>query len=126
MAFQLLRGTNTKVGSYVGQEGEMVYNTTNKSIHILDGVTAGGFEVKPSADVLAEVIGGASAAMDTMKEVEDWIAGNDLTAIVADVNDLKTKVGAIDLTALETRVADIETALGRSVDADGNVTFNLG
>lgn len=120
MAFQLLRGSNVKVGTYVGSEGEMVYNTTNKSIHILDGVTAGGFEVKPSSVMMTEIIGGASAAMDTMKEVEDWIAGNDLTTIVTDVSQLKT-----DRDDLVTRVADIESALGRSVDGDGNVTFNL-
>jgi hypothetical protein len=42
---RLRRGTNTEHGSFVGANTEITANTTNKSIHIHDGITAGGFEI---------------------------------------------------------------------------------
>ena len=42
---QIRRGTSTQVAAFTGAEGEIVVNTTNDSIHVNDGSTAGGFEV---------------------------------------------------------------------------------
>lgn len=41
---QRRRGTSTQHTSFTGAEGEISVNTTNKSVHVHDGVTAGGFE----------------------------------------------------------------------------------
>lgn len=41
---QRRRGTATQHTSFTGAEGEISVNTTNKSIHVHDGVTTGGFE----------------------------------------------------------------------------------
>jgi hypothetical protein len=43
-ALQRRRGTNSNHSSFAGLEGEITVNTTNKSIHVHDGTTAGGFE----------------------------------------------------------------------------------
>jgi hypothetical protein len=42
---QLRRGTDTEHGSFTGAEAEITVNTTNKSAHVHDGITAGGIEL---------------------------------------------------------------------------------
>jgi hypothetical protein len=42
---QIRRGTSAQVAAFTGAEGEVVVNTTNDSIHVNDGSTAGGFEL---------------------------------------------------------------------------------
>ena len=42
---QIRRGTNTQNASFTGAEGELSANTTNSSVHVHDGSTAGGFEL---------------------------------------------------------------------------------
>ena len=42
---RLRRGTNTEHASFTGADSEATVNTTNKSIHVHDGTTAGGFEL---------------------------------------------------------------------------------
>lgn len=42
---QIRRGTNTQNASFTGAEGELSANTTNDSVHVHDGSTAGGFEL---------------------------------------------------------------------------------
>jgi len=76
MSFQLFRGTNEQVTGYNGADGEIVYNMTNKSIHVFDGVTAGGFELKNAETMKQELLSGASEAYDTLKEIEDYINSN--------------------------------------------------
>ena len=44
-AVQRRRGTNTEHASFTGLEGEISVNTTNESVHVHDGSTAGGFEL---------------------------------------------------------------------------------
>lgn len=39
------RGTDTQHNSFIGAESEITVNTTNKSVHVHDGTTAGGFEL---------------------------------------------------------------------------------
>ena len=76
MAFQLYRGTDAQVAAYTGVDGELVYNMTNHSLHINDGVTAGGFEFKNAEAMKQELLSGASEAYDTLKEIEDYINNN--------------------------------------------------
>jgi len=42
MAFQLFRGTEAQVESYLGKEGEVVVNLDDFSLHLMDGVNTGG------------------------------------------------------------------------------------
>lgn len=42
---QIRRGTSSQVAAFTGAEGEIVVNTTNDSVHIHDGSSAGGFEM---------------------------------------------------------------------------------
>ena len=39
---RIKRGNHTKVSEYLGSEGEVIYNTESKQLHVMDGVTAGG------------------------------------------------------------------------------------
>jgi hypothetical protein len=42
---RLRRGTGTQHNSFTGAEAEVTVNTTNKSVHVHDGTTSGGFEL---------------------------------------------------------------------------------
>jgi hypothetical protein len=42
---QIRRGTASQIAAFTGAEGEIVVNTTNDSVHVNDGSTAGGFEL---------------------------------------------------------------------------------
>ena len=42
---QIRRGTSAQIAAFTGAEGEIVVNTTNDSVHVNDGSTAGGFEM---------------------------------------------------------------------------------
>lgn len=43
--FQLRRGTDAQIAAFTPAEGEAVYNTDTKALHIGDGVTLGGFPI---------------------------------------------------------------------------------
>jgi len=106
MAFQLFRGTDAQVAAYTGMDGELVYNMTNHSLHINDGVTAGGFEFKNAEAMKADLLAGASAAYDTLKEIEDYINSNEgnvgtiltnMTTMQTQINDLRAEVDALKM-----------------------------
>jgi len=90
MAFQLFRGTDAQVAAYTGADGELVYNMTNHALHINDGVTPGGFVFKTAEDMKTELLAGASAAYDTLKEIEDYINSNEGN-VSSLLTDLATK-----------------------------------
>ena len=54
---KLRRGTDTQHSSFTGAEGEVTVNTTNDSVHVHDGSTAGGHEVA-KADLTNVTVGG--------------------------------------------------------------------
>ena len=106
MAFQLFRGTDAQVAAYTGMDGELVYNMTNHSLHINDGVTAGGFEFKNAEAMKADLLAGASAAYDTLKEIEDYINSNEgnvgtiltnMTTMQTQINELRAEVDALKM-----------------------------
>jgi len=112
MAFQLYRGTNDQVTAYVGANGELVYNMTNHSLHINDGVTPGGHEIQNTAAIRDSLLDGVSDAYDTLKEVETYINSNEgnLANMLADFNS---------------KVANLQSqidALKLSVDSSGETT----
>ena len=106
MAFQLFRGSDTQVAAYNGADGELVYNMTNKSLHIYDGVTVGGYEFKNAEAMKQDLLDGASAAYDTLKEIEDYINNNEgnvgtiltnMTNMQNQLDSLQAEVDALKL-----------------------------
>lgn len=63
-AIQRRRGTDTNHSTFTGLEGEITVNTTNKSLHVHDGTTAGGHEllrtdfsnITPDLDVVFDTV----------------------------------------------------------------------
>jgi hypothetical protein len=110
---QRRRGTSTQHTSFTGAEGEISVNTTNKSIHVHDGTTAGGVEAA-RAD-LANV-------SDT--SLNNALSGNTLASLTitsADINGGTidgttiggTSAAAVTTTSLVATTADIN---GGTVD----------
>lgn len=70
----LARGTNADIIGYTGPEGEIVVNTTKKTIHLQDGVTAGGIAMVTAAEMeafsaqLQEVIADLTMRIETLEE----------------------------------------------------------
>ena len=115
MAFQLFRGTDAQVAAYTGMDGELVYNMTNHSLHINDGVTAGGFEFKNAEAMKADLLAGASTAYDTLKEIEDYINSNEgnVGTILTNMTNMQDQINALQ--------AEVD-ALKLSVSTSGNTT----
>jgi hypothetical protein len=84
---QRRRGTATQHTSFTGAEGETSVNTTNKSIHVHDGTTTGGFEA--ARIDLTNVTGATVAGKVTGSTLSS------LTITSADING-----GTIDSTAI--------------------------
>ena len=71
---QIRRGTNTQNASFTGAEGELSANTTNDSVHVHDGSTAGGFELARAdfgnvSTMDGVTIGGSTPAAGTFTTV---------------------------------------------------------
>ena len=67
---QRRRGTDSQHTSFTGADGELSVNTTNKSVHVHDGVTAGGVEAARAdldnvlpADIASGLSGGTVASL---------------------------------------------------------------
>ena len=84
---QRRRGTSTQHTSFTGADGEISVNTTNKTIHVHDGVTTGGFEA--ARIDLTNVTGATVAGKVTGSTLSS------LTITSADING-----GTIDSTAI--------------------------
>jgi hypothetical protein len=84
---QRRRGTATQHTSFTGADGETSVNTTNKSIHVHDGSTVGGFEA--ARIDLTNVTGATVAGKVTGSTLSS------LTITSADING-----GTIDSTAI--------------------------
>ena len=67
---QRRRGTDSQHTSFTGADGELSVNTTNKSVHVHDGVTAGGVEAAradlnnvTTADITSGISGGTVGSL---------------------------------------------------------------
>ena len=110
-AIQLRRGTSAQHGSFTGLAGEITVNTSNNSIHIHDGSTAGGTEMATKASV-------DTLSTDTLKD-----ADNDTTVKVEASSDSDE----ILFTAAGTQVAKFTaTGLIPMVNSNGTTGFDLG
>ena len=71
---QWARGTTAQVGSYTGPVGELVLNTDDWSLQAQDGVTAGGWVVRPRLNVRT-VTGTGAQSVAITDDVIAWIPG---------------------------------------------------
>ena len=54
---QQLQSTTANLSDYAGAQGQLVYNTETKHLHVMDGSTAGGIQVANYSDLLlADVV----------------------------------------------------------------------
>ena len=102
---QIRRGSDSQVSAFTGAEGEIVVNTTNDSIHVNDGSTAGGFELA-RADL--------NNVSDT--DLNAALTGNTVSALT--VTSLTSS--GIDVTGTVT--ADGLTVDGTTLFLDGTFT----
>jgi len=79
---QIRRGTSAQVAAFTGAEGEVVVNTTNDSVHVNDGSTAGGFE-------LARVDGSNWAITNAISTTANISFGDNDKAIFGAGSDLE-------------------------------------
>lgn len=115
MAFQLYRGTDAQVTNYTGASGELVYNMTNQSLHIMDGTTVGGFEIQNADTIKNSILDGATTAFDTLKEIEAYI--NDNTSGVADIlTNMSTMQAEID--ALKAELDALKIVINTTAEGD--------
>lgn len=110
-AIQLRRGTSGQHGSFTGLAGEITVNTSNNSIHVHDGSTAGGTEMATKASV-------DTLSTDTLKD-----ADNDTTVKVEASSDSDE----ILFTSAGTQVAKITSSgFMPMVNSNGSTGFDLG
>lgn len=102
-SFRLKRGDATKVGSYVGSEGEIIYNTETKKVHVMDGSTSGGTIV--AGTELVDAPGGG-------KQLK---SGNELITIPSKLSELTND-------SSYATTADIPTALSQLSNDAGFAT----
>ena len=79
---QIRRGTAAQVAAFTGAEGEIVYNSTNDSLHTNDGSTAGGFE-------LARADGANFALTSAISTTANFSFGDNDKAIFGAGSDLQ-------------------------------------
>jgi len=79
---QIRRGTSAQVAAFTGAEGEIVVNTTNDSVHVNDGSSAGGFE-------MARVDGSNWAITNNISTTANISFGDNDKAIFGADNDLQ-------------------------------------
>jgi len=110
-AIQLRRGTSAEHSSFTGLVGEITVNTSNSSIHVHDGSTAGGTELATKASV------------DNLSSNSIIDADSDTHVKVETTSDADT----IDFTVAGTTIAKMEaTGLIPTVNSDGSTGYDLG
>ena len=106
---QIRRGTNTQNASFTGAEGELSANTTNDSVHVHDGSTAGGFELA-RADL--------NNVSDT--DLNAALTGNTVSALT--ITTLTLGSTAITATGAELNILDGVTATATELNILDGVT----
>jgi hypothetical protein len=110
---QRRRGTATQHTSFTGAEGETSVNTTNKSVHVHDGSTAGGVEA-----ARADLVNVSDASLNAA------LTGNTVAALTITTADING--GTIDGTVIggATAAAVTGTAItGTSFTTTGDMSF---
>ena len=106
---QIRRGTSTQVAAFTGAEGEIVVNTTNDSVHVNDGSTAGGFEM-------------ARADLNNVSDtsLNAALTGNTVSALT--ITTLTLGSTAITATGAELNILDGVTATAAELNILDGVT----
>lgn len=109
---QIRRGTSTQVAAFTGAEGEIVVNTTNDSVHVNDGSTAGGFEM-------------ARADLNNVSDtsLNAALTGNTVSALT--ITTLTLGATAITATGTELNLLDGVTATTAELNYVDGVTSNV-
>ena len=118
---QRRRGTATQHTSFTGAEGELSVNTTNKSVHVHDNVTAGGFEAARADmdNVTSSSILTAAGITATTNEL-NYVDG--VTSAIQTQIDSKANIASPTFTGTLTTAnltATGTTTLAGTVTADG-------
>ena len=128
---KLRRGTDTQHSTFTGAEGEVTVNTTNDSLHVHDGTTAGGRELLrtdlsnlPAGTIDNADINNSAAIANSKLATSGVTAGTygSSSAIPAiTVNDrgivTSATTNAIDSTSISNGTSNVSVANG------GNVSF---
>ena len=99
-------------GTYDDSALRQLIGANTSAIAVLNGEGDGSVVATVAAKV-AEVVAGADAKFDTLKEIADWIM-NDTTgaaSMTADIATLEAKLEGIDSTVVAKIAAEIEAAL---------------
>jgi len=71
---QWARGSTSQIASYTGPTGELVLNTDDWSLQAQDGVTTGGWVIRPRLNVRT-VTGTGAQSVATTDDVIAWMPG---------------------------------------------------
>lgn len=99
-------------GTYDDTAIKALIQGNTDAIAVLNGDAEGSVSAKVAAKV-AEVVAGANASYDTLKEIADWIM-NDTTgaaSMAADIATLEAKLAGVDKTVVESIANAIDAAL---------------
>lgn len=111
---QRRRGTATQHTSFTGAEGEISVNTTNKSVHVHDGVTAGGVEA-------------ARADLSNVSDanLNNALSGNTLASLTitsADING--GTIDGVTIGGASAGAGTFTSVTGTSLNLNGAAVFN--
>ena len=106
---QMRRGTASEIAAFTGAEGEVVVNTTNDSIVVSDGSTAGGFE-----QARADLNNVSDASLNAA------LTGNTVSALT--ITTLTLGSTAITATGAEINILDGVTATAAELNILDGVT----
>ena len=118
---QRRRGTATQHTSFTGAEGEISVNTTNKSVHVHDGTTAGGIEAARAdmtnvtdADLNARLNGNTLSSL-TITSAD--INGGTIDGTV--IGSTTAAAGTFSTATVNGNIIVTGTVDGRDIAADG-------
>ena len=119
---QIRRGTNSQVAAFTGAEGEIVVNTTNDSVHVNDGSTAGGFEMaRADLNNVSDTSLNAALTGNTVSALTITTLTLGSTAITATGAELNILDG-VTSTAAELNILDGVTATTAELNIMDGVT----
>jgi len=124
---QFRRGTKDQHSSFTGATAEITVNTTNKSLHVHDGTTAGGFEVA-KADLSNTENVGVLTATTFSGNLTGNVTGNINSSGVSTLGNTVVGGGTTQLIVNgDARITGILTIGSSSITLDGsNNQVNVG